>query len=116
MFAPSRLLLWGNETLAIRVLRDGFVARVLRRILRRRLDKAMDESGSGFVVICKVEMRSRHHEFGANRQGEGANSGAGVALFFFTEQGPGERYWTFEIVRLRFVTYRTIVTESSSTT
>ena len=63
MFATSRLLLWGNETLAFRNLKNGFIARVLRRIVnRRRLAKAKDVSGSGLVVICRLEVRSNHHE------------------------------------------------------
>ena len=75
MFVPGRLVFWGNETLAFRILKDGFIARVLRRIVNRKaLTRSKDESRSGFVVICKVELRSRHHElissmvFDARRQ------------------------------------------------
>ena len=59
MFATSRLGLWGNEVLAFRILKDGFIARVLRRIVKGR---RVTKEGSGFVVICKVEVRSKHHE------------------------------------------------------
>ena len=75
MFVPSRLVFWGNETLAFRILKDGFIARVLRGLVNRKaLAESKDESRSGFVVICKVEVRSRHHElmssmvFDARRQ------------------------------------------------
>ena len=63
MFARNRLLLWGNEALAFRNLKDGFIARVLRRIKNRgKLAKSKKVSGSGFIVVCKVEVRSKHHE------------------------------------------------------
>lgn len=63
MSATNRLSLLGEETLAFRNLADGFIARVLRRIvLRSRMSKSKGQAGRGFVVVCRVEVRSKHHE------------------------------------------------------
>ena len=56
-----------------------------------------------------VDYRVGEGVVGADAQGEGTDGGAGVALLFFSEQGPGEGYRTFKIVGQSFVTHRAIV-------
>ena len=46
---------------------------------------------------------------GADAQGEGADGGASVALLVFSQESPGESYWTFQVVGKGLVTDRTIV-------
>jgi|GEM_PF-6922390 len=62
MYATNRLSFCSNEALASRNLDNGFIARVLRRIVNRRKRKSKDQSGAGFVVVCRVEVKSKHHE------------------------------------------------------
>lgn len=55
-----------------------------------------------------------HHWVGegfvaADAEGKGADGGAGVALLIFIKKRPGERYWTFCVVRKRSVADGTLV-------